>query len=386
MPLLEAEELELLELEKEQALSSQRSIESIASAPAGSYGKTDSYPISETFAKYAEPISQFGGAFARKTAVGIPLAGLATGSVEAVKQGLQRFEGNPEAPETSAEAARRIGMAGARGAGGELGGRAVLGAASYIGRKALPVAAQGIRAMTGVPVREATAVLKDPSILSRAKSVEEAGADYAASLTGGPVVGLESGAKGARKAFGKSHLSPDAVADKFDELLPHLQAGTIDLQTAFSLRQQTMDKLADLPYNEKSMKKLLAENVDQLDEFIESKLPEWSGARKAFRESKVAEEFKSWLPLNKNLSPNVLRTAGALTAAAHGISEGRVLPMLALPAVSPRVYGGAIRAAASPITRGIVQGATRLGTQAGAGAIFPSSTTEALRRRYMGLK
>lgn len=374
MPLSEAEELELLELEE------------LASAPSGSYGKAVSYPISETFAKYAEPISQFGGAFARKTAVGVPLAGMATAGVEGVKQVLQQAEGNPEAPESSTEAASRIGMAGARGAAGELGGRAVMGAVGYVGKKALPTIAQGMRVMTGVPEREGLAVLKDPSILSRAKSVEEAGKDYAASLTGGPVVGIESGAKGARKAFGKSHLSPDAVADKFDELLPHLQNGTIDLQTAFSLRQQTMDKLSDLPFNEKSMKKLLAENVDQLDEFIEGKLPEWSGARKAFRESKIAEEFGSWLPLNKNLSPNVLRTTASMAATAKGVMEGNPMLSMALPAVSPKIWGYGIRAANSRAAGIAGQGATRLGAQAGANQIFPSSTEEALRRKYMGLK
>lgn len=309
-------------------------------------------------------------------ALAVPVMGLVGGGLELAKMTGEAIESSPNAPKTSMEALSRLGSGAWQGVSGEIIGQGV-GKALGAMVPSRKLAAQGMRVMTGVPEREGLAVLKDPSILSRAKSVEQAGKEY-----GESTLGLKGGAEGARQAFGKSHLTADAAADKFDEILPKIKDETLDLQTAFSLRQTTMDKLSDLPYNEKSMKRLLGQNVDTLDAYIEARLPEWSGARQAFRESKIAEEFGSWLPLNKNLSPNVLRTTAAIAATGKGVMEGNPIMSLALPAISPKVWGYGIRAG------GAVAPAVKAGAEVGAKATgyAISSTEELLRKKYQEQK
>jgi hypothetical protein len=138
-----------------------------------------------------------------------------------------------------------------------------------------------------------------------------------------------------------------------------------------------MNKIAD--YNvDKSDKVVLSEIIEKLDPYIEGKLPEWSGARQAYREAKIGEEFGSWLPLNKNLSPNVLRTAAALSMVAKGASEGKILPILGAGMVSPRVWGAGIQYA-GPVSK--------VGIRAGTYALDPlnlaqDSETDLIRKYY----
>lgn len=370
----------------------------------------EEYP-SETFGRYAEPIAQFGGAGAKKAPMGAALAGAATMGTEIVKQGIQAYNSEPGTPATTLEALRRNAMAFGRGAAGEALGRGVFAGAGAMAEKAAPGVKQTLakimKVSTGMPEREGMALINDTKIIARAKSAREAGKDFGAALTvkdplpranllpkgiqefADVPAPLKSGAEGARLAFGKSHLTADAAADKFDEFLPKLTDNTLDLQSAFSLRQLTMDKISDLPYNERSMKRLLSGNIDKLDSYIEAKLPDWSGAKTAYREAKVAEEFNNWLPLNKNLSPNVLRATAAVGAAAYGAREGDPRAIMALSLVSPRVWGGAIRgggvigrAASSPVGNFVTKQMTRLGTQYVAGQAIPSSTEELMRKHY----
>lgn len=180
-------------------------------------------------------------------------------------------------------------------------------------------------------------------------------------------MGLKSGAEASRKAFGKSYLSGEAVADKFDELAPKLADGSIDTQTLLTLRQQTMKAIEDLPYKQKGLRRILAGNIDQMDPILETRLPDWGAARGGYRESKIAEEFSSLLPLNKNLSPNVLRTTAAIAGAAKGLAEGRPWLALGLPMISPAVYGTALKGAA--YAGKIPAGTYQLPARTGAGAL-----------------
>jgi hypothetical protein len=206
---------------------------------------------------------------------------------------------------------------------------------------AIKVGAQGMRALAGIPEKAGRAVLKDPSILLRAKPVEEAGEAYAKS-----VGGLKSGAEAARATLGRSHYSGEAIANKFDDFADQIAKETIDTQTALALRQRTMKAVEDLPFNQRDLRGVLSSNIRALDDLLEKRLPEWGGARAGYRESKIAEEFSSLLPLNKNLSPNVLRTTAAIAGGVKGIAEGKPWMALGLPMISPAVYGTALKGAA----------------------------------------
>jgi hypothetical protein len=161
-----------------------------------------------------------------------------------------------------------------------------------------------------------------------------------------------------------------------------MEKGELDLQSALSLRQTASSHLAKSKgdwYDQP-----LREAVEEADKYIEKRLLEFPAAKTAYREAKVGEEFGSWLPLNKNLSPNVLRTAGALGYAAHGAAEGRIGPMLMALGVSPKIWGYGIRAASAGASgiQGAAKLGTRLGTQEAASSYFPSSTDELMQKYY----
>lgn len=225
---------------------------------------------------------------------------------------------------------------------------------------AIKTGSQAIRALTGVPQETAAKVLDDPSILSRAMGKKAAGEAYKAG-----VGGLEAGAAGSRKLFGKSYLSPEKAADAFDELWP--SAGAMTDDEILTMRQVLSGAIKDTPYDQGSLKRILIGNLKQVDDVLENRLPDWSGAKQAYREYKIGEEFSSWLPLNKNLSPNVLRTTAGMAAAGSGIAGGSLLPAMALPAISPRAWGYGIRAA-SAISPSVMYGAGAA-TRMGAGGV-----------------
>lgn len=242
--------------------------------------------------------------------------------------------------------------------------------AAPLKRPAVAVGAQIMRALSGIPEKAGKAALNDLSLLSRAATVEDAGAAYAAS-TGG----LESGAKASRASLGKSYFSGEGIADKFDELVKNIDDGSIDDQTLLALRQRTMKAIEDLPFKQRDLRRVLAENIEKMDAVLEQRLPTWAGAKTGYRESKVAEEFSSLLPLNKNLSPNVLRTGFSIAAAAKGLAENKPWLALGLPAVSPAVYGLAIR--------GANLGAQALGAAAPAAPQAAASLADFYRRQQL---
>ncbi len=400
MPLTEDEEFELLSLERERAILQGKS------GPTDPYGRPiahaevirEEYP-SETFAKYAEPISQFGGMFARKALPGAAIAGAATAGTEIARQGIQAYGNEPGADMGLLERGKRVGSAFGRGALGELGGRGVFAGAKALAPRAVGTGAQLMRVATGIPEKTGRAVLSDPDLLRRAKSVKDAGAQYQKAITQEgytraklyPEQGVEqyipeqlkSSGAGSRAAFGKTMLAPEATINKYDELVPAMEIGELDLQSALTLRQTASHhlKTSKGDWYEQPMREVL----EKADEYLEKKLEGFPEAVKAYREAKTAEEFSSLLPLNKNLSPNVLRTGAALAYAAHGAAEGKILPMVALPVVSPKVWGLGIRAATTPTGQEVLKAGVRYGTQYGARQILPSST-DMLMRKYEAQK
>ena len=265
---------------------------------------------------------------------------------------------NPDIQVDPLEVSADVATSGVAQGAGEL-----LGAGgSSLGRIVAPwmkkVGAQLLRVGPGIPEQAGRAVLSDPGILSRAKSVTEAGMEYGAATSG-----LKSGAEASRAAFGKSYLSPEKAADAFDDIAKALKAKTLDLQTALTLRQTTMKAISETPRKLSGLKRILADNIDALDDYLEPRIPGWAAVRRGYREAKIAEEFSSLLPLNKNLSPNVLRTLSALGAAGAGAAVGHPSALLAPVAISPLAAGLAIRGAAFGGTIAIPF--AKLGTRAG---------------------
>lgn len=293
-------------------------------------------------------------------------AALGTGTGESVRQALVSARGayTGQNDNTAEDILKGVGVQSAFGAIGNAAGQGLAAGVRALKPGATKLGSQAIRVMTGVPEREAAAVLRDPGILSRAVPMEKASAEYAKSIGG-----LKSGAEASRGSLGKSYFSGEAVADKFDELAGQIADKTINTQTALALRQSTMQSMSDLPFKQRGLSRVLSNNIDKLDEILELRLPKWSGARTGYRESKIAEEFSSWLPLNKNLSPNVLRTTAGIAAAGKGLIEGRPFLAAALPAISPRVWGYGIRAGAA-LTNAIPSETIRTGAASMIGSYF----------------
>jgi hypothetical protein len=310
----------------------------------------------------------------------MPLMGIVGGGMELAKMGGEALRSAPQAPKTSLEALGRLGQGAWRGISGEVLGQGIgKGISALIPSR--QVAAQGIRVATGVPEREAAAVLKDPGILSRAKSTQEAGKLYQEALSKAPYK-IESAGAGSRVAFNKTMLSPEAALNKFDEIAGAMDSGALDLQSAVSMRQ-TLSHHIGTGKGDWYVQPM-REQLGAIDNYIEGRLADFPDAVKAYREAKIAEEFSSWLPLNKNLSPNVLRTAGALGYAAHGASRGELLPSVMALGVSPKMWGYGIRAgsAVAPAVEMGTEIGARAAGQGAAKSFFPSSTEELMRKYY----
>lgn len=288
----------------------------------------------------AAAIPSLGLSIPAGAAASIGLAGLGGVAGESARQGIaQAYAGMTGREYTPPGGVlKSIGTQGAMQAAGQGAGLGIGAAARMAKPYAVKIGAQGMRALAGIPEKAGAAALRDPEILMRAAPLEEAGEAYAKSIGG-----LESGAKASRETLGKSYFSGEAIANKFDEMAPALADGSMDTQTMLALRQRTMKAIEDLPFNQRDLRRVLADNISKLDEVLEVRLPKWGGARGGYRESKIAEEFTSALPLNKNLSPNVLRTTAAIAGAAKGLAEGRPYLAIGLPMISPMTYGVGIK-------------------------------------------
>lgn len=270
-------------------------------------------------------------------------------------------------------------------------GQTIPVAAAAAAPTARRIGAQAIRIGSGVPTKIAEAALRDPDMLLRARPASEVGkeiGDYLGSRTvtesvTDPLTGAVSQVTrpGGLKynVEGLQELIPGkfvpSTADKFDLLngaMGKLRSGNLGVQEALVARQQTSKMLSTPNWQNPELaaaKTEIGKALEELDAFIEPQLPEMGGLRQAYRDSKVAEEFSNWLPLNRNSSPNVLRSVLATreaaigAGAALGMGVGSPAALLALPAISPKFYGTAIKGAAlaGKIPAGVYQSGSRLG-------------------------
>lgn len=340
MALSEEEELEMLELENENALAMQSIQPQERPSDPGPISEWPSVGGAMAGAAASLPFAAAAGPFAPL----VPVAGAAIGAMGARGYQLagRALQGEPQtASGNMADIARTGLVQGAGEALGPIAGRLGQIASPFIQGAMKPirkVGAQVIRAASGVPESAAESVLKDPDILSRALPVDEAGKVYA------EAVGGRGGAESSRQMFGRSYLSAEQAADAFDELRPAIGAKSLMVDDALTLRQRTMKALNDTGRDKPELRRLLSQNISELDGYIEGFLPEWNTAKQTYREAKIGEEFGSFLPLNKNLSPNVLRSWAGIASMGKGIAEANPLFIGAGMAVSPKAWGTAIRA------------------------------------------
>ena len=414
MPLSESEELEMLELENEAALAAQPTG---AKDPYGrSIAREESiraeYP-SEKFARYAEPISQFGGMLAKTPGIGTGLAGAATMGVEIAKQGIQAVGSEPGTPTTFTESGSRIAKAFGRGAAGEAVGRGVFKGAGMAWGAASPTVktatSQVMRGLAGIPQRTAQEVLDNPEILSKALPVKEAGELF------GKVIeqsGLKYGPEAVEQITGETISSGGAINKIINETFKKIKSlegyNTIKgkrvyledmpenaefvkqlAQEASAARYGLSQMLRAAKFGDPKLKaseRVLSQKLETLDDWLEPRIPGFAEARHDYHLAKIKEEFNSLFPRNKNLSPDALRMMLAAGGATTALAAGAPGALVGVAAMSPKAWEYGIRGAAfaAPAVGQAAKFGTRLGTQAGANYLLPSSySTDEIRRKYM---
>lgn len=392
MPLTESEELELLELENEEALAKQGK-DPYGRAISRDESIREEYP-SGKFARYAEPISQFGGIFAKKGPMGSAIAGTTSMGAEIAKQGIQALGSEPGTPSTFMESGRRIASAFGRGAAGEAAARVGFVGGAKIGTAISPrltkTGSQVMKMSAGIPEPTGEAVLSDLGRLGRAPSLKEAGSKYAEAME---ATGLSQGPEAAMEMMGKSGLSEAGATEFAYNALQKLKSGELPYQEALVARDQIKSLLARPKWqnpNAAQSERFLVKMQKDLDAYLEPYFSEagqsFQGARAGYREAKLAEDFSSWLPTNANKTASVLRGGYAATMGGLG-AGGYVDPEMAalgLALASPRMLGYGIRGAAvaAPVVREATKLGTRLGAQSAAGYVLPSSTEELMRKYY----
>lgn len=220
-----------------------------------------------------------------------------------------------------------------------------------------------LRVGPGVPQYKGQAAMEDLGLLSRAPSQKRVGELYDDFHNASGTVSRKKAIAGSADPFDTVARAKNDIA----EAAQKLRSGTLTTQEAVNASQAArLIKDQARTGNEFAGEIFDVANdlKGQFDDFIGQTYPEWNAARQGAFERSVADEFTSWLPLNKNQSPNVLRTYTAGAAAATGAAAGRYgalgLPVL----ISPRVAGLGIRAAyrGSQIAEPLAELAARGGT------------------------
>lgn len=313
---------------------------------------------------------------------GIIGAGLGGASGEAVRQATA--QGTAAAfPEQNypmarpGEVLKSVGAQGALQAGGQAAGAAIGAAASALRPSVNRLGAQVMRVGAGVPEKAGTQAMRNPSMLLDALPVEDAGQAYRTFEGYSGLKGLDQLAGERSKAWTAGELYETALntANK-------IKAGQVptaqELYTA-SQAQNQLSRLAKFG-NPDAAAMLGSGSLDDAgrvaDKALEAQFPEYARLRTDYAAAKTAEQFDSWLPLDKNTSPNVLRGVTAATTAGAGVMTGNPAALAALPLVSPKVYGTALKGAA--LAGKVPAGVYRVSGQAMAGG-----TASALEQAYL---
>jgi hypothetical protein len=253
-------------------------------------------------------------------------------------------------------------------------GQAIPVAAAAARPYANKLGAQVIRVGSGVPEKYGEAAMRNPSSLLNAPSKAEASAAYQAFEGSTGLQGLEASISATGKV--PSEAAMEAALFDVAKRAASGQATAQELYTAsqYASNLNQMGKMGSPRYA--TLQSAIGKAKGAVDDALQTIHPEYGKLRQDYFDAKMGEQFSSFLPLNQNTSPNVLRGVTAATAAGTGVMAGSPAALAALPLVSPKFYGTLIRGAA---IAGKVPGAVyRVGTQGAAGA-----ASSALAENYM---
>lgn len=197
-----------------------------------------------------------------------------------------------------------------------------MGAASGIGNLSKNLAgnetmAQGMTTSMGGIERNHQAILNDPSILSRAKPVEQASEDYANRIPG--LQGLVDYIRGTSK---KSVPTFGDFTKTLDESKANIASGSGTLQDALNQVQSVNKIMAHKEFTkDPSIVRGLMQDREDAINLLEQSNPGFAEANKGLREAHLSDFYNNWFPQNKNGTPSVLRGFVAAKNAAQGVSD-----------------------------------------------------------------
>lgn len=211
----------------------------------------------------------------------------------------------------------------------------------------------------GIQERYGRAVIMNPDILTTAENRQVAQSIYGAAVKRmkGAIgyaqekfdtffpsnQSLESLADDAAKKLG---ITPDMINDGIPFPPSNISASPPDLQEVLAARQAVENMLTMAKNRDPRMlaqRRSLIYMKDAFDTYLEDGLPGFKNANKQYFEANAREAFETWLPRNKDLSPNALRGMVAASRLSAAVLQNS--PWLALEAIpmSPRALGLGIR-------------------------------------------
>lgn len=323
----------------------------------------------EFIGKYTPATAAAAGAAALTGGASIPAqiaaSGLAAGGAEAYQQLAARAVGG-KAPETPLEAAKDIGIEAASQAAGEGAMQGARLAFRAMRPDLVKLGAQLIKATAGVPEKYGAVVLENPDILTKAPTMGAAQKMYAAAVRG-----MKGAQEYLQEKTGKILMKAGGAEDLINDVVPRLSGGNMPtLPEALAARQSAsfLLEMAKMGHPEmKANKYALIGAKDALDNYLERGMPGFKQVSHDYFDANAREAFQSILPQNKNMSANVLRSLGQLSAiSAAAVLHAPAVLVGAMP-FSPRVWGMAIKAAASAPAAVAANFATRVAAKGIAG-------------------
>jgi hypothetical protein len=271
-------------------------------------------------------LGAMGGTVAGMGVGSIPGAGIGSAAGESARQSLVSAFGKGK-PRRLAEVVAPVATEGALGMLGQKGGEMVSGGVRRLADAALP---QLTSFATKVPTKFTEAAVKGN--LKGAPTVKAAGSAYEDLISSGNMRGLD---KSLEHVFdGKLNITTGDWIEVAQRAKTMMNDGTLTPQDALWARQ-AIAKYQTAPRLQKESFAGVAAHLDelqtQLDDYLETAIPGFADVRNNYFRAKGKEAFDSWLPLNKDKSPDTLRFLMTSLAQPAG-----------LPIMSPKIAGGAI--------------------------------------------
>lgn len=208
-----------------------------------------------------------------------------------------------------------------------------------------------MKATAGVPEKYGMAVINNPDILTRAETREVASEVYKKAIGS-----LKGAADYLKDKTGKLLMKSGSAEDLVNDVAGKLESNAMpQLQEVLAARQANEFLLSAAKFGNPEQRanlRNLMKFKEMADEYLEAGLPGFKDASRGYFEANAKEAFSTILPQNKNLSPNALRTMGALATFSSGAwLHAPYLMLGALPA-SPKLLGFGIRGANQAVRLG----------------------------------